>query len=133
MTSPSRRKRPTTVRGRSRPARMPASLLALTLLALPALAQPPAVRSPAPAPLPAEISRASQTLRAAQPAPAVRDPRLQQTQFRTPSNFLRTDETGQDFDVRFDLPGPDLLFRLDSENMLIERMKQERRKYKKEE
>lgn len=107
---------------------MAASLLALALLAATSRAE-----APPPGTLPAAVGRGAQTLAEAEVIAGVRDSRVLQTQFRTPSNFLRIDETGQDFDIRFDLPGPELLFQLDSENRMIERMKQERRKYKKDE
>src|SRR2546426_388985 len=128
MTSPSRRKRPTTARGPRRSAPTAASLLALALLAAAAPAQ-----QPAPGRLPPTISQATRPLYSAPAAAPVNDPQVQQTQYRTPGTLLRTEETGQDFDIRFDLPGPQLLFHLDSEAALIERMRQERRKYKKEE
>jgi len=83
--------------------------------------------------LPPAISQATRPLYTASAAAPVNDPQVQPAQYRTPGTLLRTEETGQDFDIRFDLPGPELLFKLDSEAALLERMRQERRKYKKEE
>jgi len=128
MTSPSRRKRQTTARAPKHSARTPASLLALVLLATVVRAE-----QPTPGKLPPSISQATRPLYTAPSRQVVNDPQLQQTQYRTPGTLFRTEDTGQDFDIRFDLPGPELLFHLDSEAQLIERMRQERRKYKKEE
>src|SRR5947209_2816457 len=97
MTSPLRRKRRTTARGRSTLPRMAASLvgLGLFLAAGPrALAQSPGFQMPPP---PAATGRPG-----------------------------TTDEQPE-YQIQLEPPGPDRLFRVDSEDVLRERMRQEAR------
>src|SRR5947209_5141296 len=134
MTLPLRRKRPTTLLARKSPARTAASLLlvGLWLAAGTAPAQyTPAVAQPvrmAPPTLDAAVTSTPRTVPPA--APAWIDPQVRQAQA---SRFATRVDDFQVFDVRFDLPGPEMLFRMDSEADLIQRMKQERRRIKREE
>jgi hypothetical protein len=61
------------------------------------------------------------------------DPRLRQVQGGlTPADTERTDESGRLSGIFFDIPGPERLFRIDSEEALFQRIRQEARNIKPE-
>lgn len=95
MTSPLRRKRPTTARGRTTRARTAAEWPRAGLLAL-------------------ALWLAAGTCGAQQPRP-------------DDGRGRGRDDAGQSLRIPLELPGPERLFRLDSEETLFERMKQEAR------
>jgi hypothetical protein len=128
MTSPSRRKRPTTVRAPSTAAtsasdrRRPglawaAAALGLLLAAAAARAQaPPPPREPVWTPTPPASKGA--VLQAAQRQPPG---------VRPPPDFRDLHEDTQFYQIQVDPPGPEVFFRLESEAQLFERQRQKDR------
>lgn len=118
---------------------MAASLLLLACwLAGPAIAQPPATpvgMPPAllfPEPSPEDKAAAERELAAELAVVAQIDPRLIRAQARAAAPAGR-DDTQPGYRIPFELPGPERLFRADSEEALFQRMRQEARERKPEE
>src|SRR5262249_54590716 len=113
MTSPLRRKRPTTAPGRSTPARTPAKALGLAALLLAAGVAPAQQAAPRPwTPGPPAAAPAQRAM--FQPMHPGGGPGVH--------NF---DEKSGEQPIQLEPPGPQRLFRLESEDALKERWRQE--------
>lgn len=119
MTSPSHKNRPTTVCGRKRPLRTAASLSAAVLLLTAGVSNAQLwVPSPRPAPPPPPPAAEAEVLPVAAMQPRVEPP----GGYRPPDPG-----EGTGYTIQLEPPGPERLFRLESEAALNERMRQEAR------
>jgi hypothetical protein len=157
MTSLSRRKRPTILRGRIRSAwtaisaglrfalaakrhifrniwasaKLQAALVAGLLFSRAASAQDIIIIDlPEPAPRPVQVQPAPSKVRTISftkpaAAPVVKTVPVTFQPPMQPKGAAPLDESKIDFQVRIDLPGPDILFRRDSEAQVLERIRQE--------
>src|SRR4051794_38532910 len=127
MTLPSRRKRPTTAHAASLRARTGVSLLVLGWLATGACQAQQLVAVAVPVPPAARVREGVQTT-----LPIRIDSGVMPVQMRQLPPNQRDDAT-VGYQIPIQLPGPERLFRLDSEANLIQRIRQESRDRKPEE